>query len=268
MTSYFSSEYGYIRRMNLLLGLILLRLMLHGFHQDSGIAVVQDLQPLPVYTCIYTTAPPVIDGRVDSSEWSGAVVTQPFRDLVSCDMVAQRTLIRSLWDEQYLYISAVVEETYITASISIENQPLFAKDNVIEIFLDPDADGLHYYEYQINAQGTQWQLSLDKSYGNGGQPTNPDMIAGLLSEVHVNGTLNKEDDVDGHWSIEVAIPWEGLAIFMDPTLNITDQLWKVNFARVVHGLEQNDIHFGAWSCAGKLNMHLPETWGSFTFVRP
>ncbi len=38
------------------------------------------------------------------------------------------------------------------------------KDNDFEVFIDPDGDGLNYYELEINALGTIMDLFLKKPY--------------------------------------------------------------------------------------------------------
>jgi|GEM_PF-5265226 len=37
-------------------------------------------------------------------------------------------------------------------------------DNDFEVFIDPDGDTHRYYELEINAFGTEWDLFLDRPY--------------------------------------------------------------------------------------------------------
>jgi|GEM_PF-2168339 len=67
------------------------------------------------------------------------------------------------------------------------------------------------YEFEVNALGSIWELSLPKPYGEGGVPVLGCNIPGLRSRVEVKGTLNDPSDVDEGWSVQVAIPWAGLA---------------------------------------------------------
>ena len=58
-------------------------------------------------------------------------------------------------------------------------------DNDFEVFIDPDGDNHLYYELEINALGTEWDLLLVKPYRDGGPAVNAWDIQGLRTAVHV-----------------------------------------------------------------------------------
>ena len=80
------------------------------------------------------------------------------------------------------------------------------QDNDIELFVDPDGDGLRYFELEVNALNTAWDLFLLKPYRDGGHGDNSWDIVGLRSAVGLEGTLNDPSDRDGGWTLELAIP--------------------------------------------------------------
>jgi len=131
------------------------------------------------------------------------------------------------------YVGADLEEPHVWGTITEQNAVMF-EDNDFEIFIDPDCDGLNYYEFEINALGSAWELNLPKPYGEGGTPILGCNIDGLISAVAVHGSLNDPRDIDSGWSVEIAIPWLGLAKYhkrgVSPPL-IGDR-WKMNFSRV------------------------------------
>ena len=176
--------------------------------------------------------------------------------------------------------------------ISKKNAIIF-EDNDFEIFIDPDCDGLNYYEFEVNALGTIWELSLPKPYADGGVPRQGCNIEGLRYRVRVNGTLNDPSDRDEGWTVEVAIPWSGLVEYhadgaVPPRAG---DCWRINFSRVQwrhdvvngqyvrvppHGTavpeslnpeeQQHPEDNWVWSPQGVINMHIPQRWGDVEFV--
>jgi hypothetical protein len=105
-----------------------------------------------------------------------------------------------------------MEEPHVWSYNKEENSVVFY-ENDFEVFLNPPGDGIDYYEFEVNPFNTTWQLSLDRPYNQGGIATSPCMIPGIVSAVSIDGTLNDPTDVDVGWSVEIAIPFSGLARF-------------------------------------------------------
>jgi hypothetical protein len=154
-------------------------------------------------------------------------------------------------------------------------------DNDFEIFIDPDADNQEYYELEINALNTEWDLFLKKAYRDGGPAITTWEVPGLKTAVHVNGTLNQPDDKDGSWTVEFAIPWSVLAKYAHrPTPPRDGDRWRVNFSRVEWDVTNDGKsykkvpnkaeHNWVWSPQGAIDMHRPERWGEvlFTTAKP
>lgn len=72
-----------------------------------------------------------------------------------------------LWDDEYLYISAVLEEPNIVANLT-QRDTIIYHDNDFEVFLDPTGDGQNYFEIENNARGVIFDLMLDRAYRSGG----------------------------------------------------------------------------------------------------
>ena len=115
-----------------------------------------------------------------------------------------------LWDDEYFYIGALLEEPHVWGTLTKHDAVIF-HDNDFEIFIDPDGDNHEYYEIEINALNTEWDLFLTKPYRDGGPAINAWEIPGLKTAVHVEGTLNDPRDKDTSWSVEFAFPWKALA---------------------------------------------------------
>jgi len=234
-----------------------------------------------------------IDGRLADPAWVTLPWSEDFVDITGDPARAPRfrTRVKLGWDDTYLYLGAELEEPHVWATIRERNAVIF-EDNDFEVFLDPDGDGLNYYELEINALGTIWELSLPKPYRDGGVPVLGCNIAALESAIHVRGTLNDPTDRDEGWSVEIAFPWSGLAPYNSGrrTPPRPGDVWRANFSRVQwrhavidgryvrepppgtprpEGLNPEEYEHPednwVWSPQGVVNMHLPARWGELIF---
>jgi hypothetical protein len=177
-----------------------------------------------------------------------------------------------------------MEEPDLWATLTARDSVIF-QDNDFEVFIDPDGDTHAYYELEINALGTVWDLMLIKPYRDGGPAIHAWDIAGLQSGVDVRGTLNRPGDNDAGWSVEIAMPWNILreaAPARKPPQ--PGDHWRMNFSRVQWHLDVADGRYSrrfkpgstkdllpennwVWSAQGAINMHMPERWGLVQFAR-
>ena len=166
------------------------------------------------YVCYHARDPIRIDGRIDEDAWTSAPWTDAFVDIQGDVRPRPRfgTRAKMLWDDTYFYVAALLEEPHVWATLTKHDSVIF-QDNDFEIFIDPDGDNQEYYEIEINALNTEWDLLLKKAYRDQGPAINEWEVPGLKTAVHVNGTLNKLADTDTSWSVEFAIPWKVLAEF-------------------------------------------------------
>ena len=222
----------------------------------------QALQP-PSYQCHRATAKIKIDGRVTDKEWAGAEVCTNFRDIRGDGYAAPKylTTMRMLWDDENLYVSAVLEEPDVKAQVSKRDDIVY-HDNDFEIFLNPYGDTKLYYEFEINALGTVMDLLMDRPYTKGGTFIMTWDFPGLKSAVKVQGTLNRSSDTDKGWSVEVAIPIKGLS--RGGANPLDNKVWRANFSRVewLTKPEENWV----WSPTGVVDIHHPDRWGYIYFV--
>ncbi len=229
------------------------------------------------YVAYRTSAPIRIDGRLDDDEWNDASWTEDFLDIEG-DIRPRprfRTRAKMRWDDQYLYIGAKLEEPHVWATLTKHDSVIF-QDNDFEVFIDPDGDNHEYYEIEINALNTEWDLFLGKPYRNGGPAVDAWEIPGLKTAVHVDGTINNPKDTDRGWTVEMAFPWKVLREHANrPAPPKAGDQWRINFSRVEW---QHEIVNGkyrkvpkthednwVWSPQGAIDMHRPERWGYLQF---
>ena len=231
------------------------------------------------YTCYKATEKLNIDGLLDEADWGKAIPTKPFVDIEGekRPLPWYETRVQMLWDEEYFYIAAELEEENIWATYSQHDAVIYQENN-FEVFIDPDGDTHNYYELEINALGTVWDLLLTQPYRDGGLAINGWDISGLKKGVHLSGTLNDPADTDRKWSVELAIPWKAVTRQRPEEGSI----WRVNFSRVEWRIEEENGNYQktvdpstgkplpennwVWSPQGVVAMHQPETWGFVQFT--
>ena len=154
---------------------------------------------------------PVIDGDLDEEAWRVAPRTESFVDIRGEGWPTPQwaTHARLTWDACCLYVAAELEEPHLWATLT-DRDAIIYRDHDFEVFLDPDGDGLAYYELEINALGTEFDLFLDKPYRSGGSAHIAWDMEGLRTAVRLDGTINDPSDEDRGWTVEIAIPWAAL----------------------------------------------------------
>lgn len=236
------------------------------------------------YHCRKTAQPHTLDGRLDKPFWEAAAWSEEFVDIEG-DLKprpSKRTRFKMLWDDTNLYFGAMLEEDEIWAKVTERDDVIF-RDNDFEIFIDPDGDTHHYYEFEMNAMNTIWDLMLSKPYRDGGPCVNGWDIRGIQTAVHIEGALNDPHADNRWWSLEVVMPWEALKECAPQGRKPRDgEYWRVNFSRVQWQVEVKDGEYvkkinpatgqsypednWVWSPMGLINMHYPELWGYVVFV--
>ncbi|MCF7919070.1 MAG: carbohydrate-binding family 9-like protein [Candidatus Cloacimonetes bacterium] len=219
-----------------------------------------------------------IDGKITDTEWLEAKWTDYFVDIEG-DLKPEpryRTRVKMMWNDYYFYIAAKLSEKHVWGTLDVHDSVIF-QDNDFEVFIDPDGDTHNYYELEINALGTIWDLLLLHPYRDGGQVAIDSWdIHTLQSAVYVDGTINDPDSPDIAWYVELAIPWEVLGECAQQSPPLSGDYWRVNFSRVEWQHEIVDGKYQkvagqpednwVWSPQGLINMHYPEMWGYVYFV--
>jgi hypothetical protein len=173
-----------------------------------------------------------------------------------------------------------MDEPHVLSNLKQRDTIIFY-NNDFEVFVDPDNDTFNYYELEINALNTAWDLFLSKPYRENDMVVLNDWnIPGLKSAVKIHGTLNNPNDIDEGWVLEMAIPWASYKTsYFDQNVP-ADKFWRVNFSRVnwEHTITNGNYerkkgadgkflpeYNWVWSPMGVINMHEPEKWGYVYF---
>lgn len=240
----------------------------------------------PIYACQYNTKPFTLDGNLDKDFWADIPFTEAFEDIEGSSRPAPRFLTKAklAWDDNNLYVGAILYGDEIWATVTKQDDVIFV-DNDFEVFIDPDSDTQQYYEFEMNALNTIWDLLLTKAYRDGGKPLDSWDIKEIQSAVHIhNGTLNGKSEKDAFWSVEIVFPYRSLLeCASENKIPAEGDYWRLNFSRVQWNTDFKDGKFvkqtredgktplpednWVWAPTGVINIHYPELWGFLFFTK-
>lgn len=236
-----------------------------------------------------------LDGDLEKPAWRSVPWSEPFVDIQGKDappdaISPANTQFKALYDDTHLYIGAILfpSEFFPTSAHFHErNSPIFQKDSDFEVFIDTMSSNHNYKELEINAINTVWNLMLDKPYWDGGQehsgriaqPGDPLYydVTGQKTAVRVmEGHLNDKEN-GALWSVEIALAYKDLLAHTEGEDGNTPPkpgtLWRINFSRVELQGKVNWVWQPqqiVWDpekkeYKGKIDMHLPDSWGYLVF---
>jgi uncharacterized repeat protein (TIGR03806 family) len=198
---------------------------------DAGHPVPPPLKQAPPtqFECRWTDAPIQVDGAGSDPAWKQAEPIAAFHLPWlgnQARMARTAATAKLLWDREYLYFFAELEDSDLFADITKHNGDLW-KNDVFELFFRPDAAKTGYYEFLVNAAGATFEAFYPK-YGANAKEGEGGAFH-LEAKVKLRGTLNKRDDVDQGWSVEGRIPWtDFVRTGGRPT---PGEEWKLNLCR-------------------------------------
>lgn len=235
------------------------------------------------YMAPYTKQAPNIDGDINDEVWQNVPWTDLFQDIEGNQKPQPyyETRAKIIWDDERLYVAAELKDSHVWAKLTERDQIVFF-DNDFEIFLNPNNSTHQYFEIEINALNTIFDLYLNKPYREGAGALFSWDSQGIQHATKVLGSINNPSDIDEGWTVEFAIPWRALTIGNDVHVPKPNEIWRLNFSRV-----QWDTHIEngqyvkdkdekgnnkpennwVWSAQGVVDMHLPERWGYLQFVK-
>jgi hypothetical protein len=206
--------------------------------------------------------PPAVDGTLNDAVWHQAEVARLARNQ---DGAVPRfeTAVRLLWDERHLYVGFVCQDTQIYASMTERDASLW-EEEVVEVFLDANCDGIGYVEIEVSPLNTLLDLYVLN------RPPEPfrgmfdwDSF-GMRSAVHVDGDPHDPHSEDRGWQVEMAIPWGDFSTAPHRPPEPGD-VWRVNLYRIDQYRGQEELY--AWSPTLCETFHVPGKFGELVFEK-
>lgn len=224
-------------------------------------AVVRSAQ-LPTYRCPRVSAPLRIDGVLDEAVWRWVPATPPFALSHGYGLPVQPTRLKACWDNSRLYLAFQCRDRDLHSPYTRRDEPLY-EGEVVEAFLQPGPDPRCYFEFEVSPAGVLFDARVDNPRPKGRMTVETAWDApGIRWAVKRRGTLNRRDDRDEGWDVEMAIPFADLKL--NRPVRPGDR-WRANFYRIDRG---SPDEFSAWSptLADPPNFHVPERFGRLVFA--
>ena len=230
-----------------------------GSAKDAERPVVPSL---PTYEVRRVTDAITVDGRLKEAAWQKAtpiVLQFPWEKQTG---LKQKTTVRLLWDSDYLYVAYQCEDTDIVAHYVARDDPTY-EDDAVEIFVNPRPAVDTYVGLEMNARSVLYDYLytfpqvLNKSHD----------LNHVKLAVQLDGTLNDSSDLDRGWSLELAIPFDNFAEWMDGRPISAGTVWMANLNRWDGRAPARRL--SVWSDSGLVqpNPHQPKRFGRLMFVR-
>ena len=141
------------------------------------------------------------------------------------------------------------------------------------MFLDPTADGVGYFELEVNPLNTMWDMFHETNYHRASALHTLYDVEGMEHAVHVQGTLNWHRDTDTGWTVELKIPLHSLRQ-QNPRMSLPikhGDIWRANFSRVQYlhlydrlsptKIPETPCEDWIWQSTDTGDLHNPEMWG-------
>jgi hypothetical protein len=231
------------------------------------VTLVLNGQTLNSYNIEKIDTPLVIDGKLDEVVWQNAPLTEKFVHYETGALLSLSTQAKMLWDDTYWYIGFICEDTDVWATMTNRDDWLWYGE-VVEIFIDPDGDGLNYLEIQVNPLNTLTDLLVSKAYYLGGTGNFNWNLQNIQTGIWVYGTLNDSSDTDSSWTCEVAIPFNEIefcapSIAIPPENGDTFRLLLTRYDYERGG--DSTIEVTAWNQTDNRGFHVPTKFGFAIF---
>lgn len=250
------------------------------------------------YTAFLTSEAITIDGKLEESVWQHAPRSPRYIDIITGKPAIHDTRAAVVWDNENLYVAIRVEEPLVRAKFTTNNSPIY-DDNDVEVFIaGQDA----YYEFEVNAFNTTYEAFFiwENAYETGGfmkvpgleraklkpfngvgfttHPRGPRLgsfdwtFPGKKTAVFIDGTVNKDEDRDRGWTVEIAFPWKGLELLARSESRSlppkSGDIWRMDFSRFNQYKEAapaKDSGGWVWSRHGIWDSHIPECFPRIQF---
>jgi uncharacterized repeat protein (TIGR03806 family) len=208
----------------------------------------------PLFECCFTELPITIDGKADEAAWRDAQIITNFAMPwlgAGNHPAPSATRARLLWDREYLYFFAEMEDADLYADVTNHDGVTWDND-VFELFFKPSKDKRGYYEFQVNAANAKLDMFLPSRGAGGYKRFAKDGEFALESAVVLRGTLNDWQDRDEGWSVEGRIPWRDF--MRTGGRPATGEEWSFSLCRYDYSTEFD---------APSLSTISPLTWSDF-----
>jgi hypothetical protein len=203
-----------------------------GAHRMFGPRLGGNAPELPEYSVPRAQKAPTVDGVLDDAAWKGAQAVA-LRGSFDGRPTKLRTEARLVYDDANLYVAFDVEDPDLWGTLRKRDDPIYEQE-VVEIFLDANADGRTYNELQVSPHN----VIFDAYFPARRQGMDLSWDSGMKTAVKVRGTLDDASDKDEGWTVELQIPFARLAEVPSVPPKAGER-WRFNLYRLEHHGRRN-----------------------------
>lgn len=247
-----------------------------GPHQENRVIcgnvpmVAKSPAPLKRYVVTKVAKPIKIDGKLDEAAWKSAPSTGPFVDTLTGNAAAISTEAKLLWDNQNLYLAFENADSDVWSTLTARDDKLWTQE-AIEVMIDVDGNGKSYVELQVAPNGTIFDAYLPtyRKYEDSidAKAKQYSWNSKLKAAVKVDGTINKREDQDKSWTVEMALPLADVNGLDKPGVKVppaVGDVWRANMFRMDSPKDKPQIA-AAFSAPMVGDFHKLDRFGELVF---
>jgi hypothetical protein len=229
--------------------------------------------PVKRYVVTKVAKPIKIDGKLDEPAWKAAPSTGPFVDPATGNPSPVATEAKLLWDNRNLYIAFENVDTDVLAKLTKRDSELWGQGagDDIELMIDADGNGKTYVELQVAPNGTIFDTYLPevRKYEDtlDAKRKKYDWNSKLKAVAKVDGTINKSEDQDKSWTVELALPLADANGLDKPGVKVPPAMgdvWRLNMFRFDENKDKPKVA-SSWSPPLVGDFHKLDRFGQIVF---
>lgn len=233
-----------------------------------SVCLAVDKSPEPIWECRWTPTPITLDGRADEPVWAQAQPIERFTTpwLPEDPVGKTATRARLLWDADALYFHVDMVDGDLFANVTEHDGETWLND-VLELFLKPAVDKRGYFEFQVNAAGTTFDMFVPvKNDADSFLVNSKKDLFAWQTKVVRRGTLNERDDRDEGWSVEGRIPW--IDLIQTGARPKPEETWRFAVCRYDYDKRWSEPNLSTNGRFTEVNFHQTEKFAPLKFIGP
>ena len=229
--------------------------------------------PRPVVNVAKCDAPIVLDGKLDDPAWAKATpypMELPFsgRDMLP-KVKATRDKepfegaeVKYLYTNDTLYIGVKLQDTDVYQNGVEDQSHFYQQGDLVEVFLKPENASAYW---EIYGTPNNLKTTFRFTARGCGRADWGELDPAFNCAATVQGTLNKSDDKDGGWTIEMAFPFKMLEAFCGVPF-AKGQKWTCLVARYNYNNSNTAAQNSSVPMLPQANYHLIEYYAALNLM--
>ena len=221
------------------------------------------------YPCHRVNGEITVDGRLDEPAWQKAPKVELMIPVTN-ETPFGKTEGRIVWDDKYIYVGFKAYDKDIWSYYKTRDE-LVCFEDCLEFFFTTKPGSEPYFNFEINVLGTLYDAYNIKRDAGGGDAKHHRWsnwnCKGVKTAIQMSGTLNKHEDQDKYWQLELAVPLAELPTLNGGTPKMGDT-WAFHVARYDYSIYLAEgFELSSSARLSALQFHALEEWPQLRFVQ-